>query len=84
MDFLRNLFKKKQTAATPSSSEPSQSSKQSTPSEKGQVKQDETRCPSCGHRFAPPRITLVTQAVVDRYGPNPVQCPNCKHIWSRK
>ncbi|MDI1337931.1 MAG: hypothetical protein PSU94_17255 [Lacunisphaera sp.] len=40
-------------------------------------------CPACGHGFTPPRITMATQAVIDRYGPNPVQCPGCKHIWSR-
>jgi len=40
-------------------------------------------CPACGHGFTPPRITLATQAVIARYGPNPVQCPSCKHIWSR-
>lgn len=43
----------------------------------------EISCPRCRHTFVPPRITIVTQAVVDRYGPNPVQCPNCKHIWSQ-
>jgi hypothetical protein len=42
------------------------------------------KCPSCKHEFEPPRITFVTQDVVNRYGPNPVQCPNCQHIWSRK
>ena len=39
-------------------------------------------CPACGHGFTPPRITLATQAVIARYGPNPVQCPKCRHIWS--
>jgi hypothetical protein len=43
----------------------------------------EVACPVCGHRFTPPRITLATQAVIAQYGPNPVQCPTCKHIWSR-
>lgn len=43
----------------------------------------EVKCPKCAHDFVPPRVLLVTQAVVDRYGPNPVQCPECKHIWSR-
>lgn len=43
----------------------------------------ETSCPACGHKFMPPRILMVTQAVVARYGPNPVQCPECKNIWSR-
>jgi hypothetical protein len=43
----------------------------------------EVKCPKCAHGFVPPRVLLVTQAVVDRFGPNPVQCPECKHIWSR-
>jgi hypothetical protein len=43
----------------------------------------ELSCPNCKHGFVPPRVLMVTQAVVDRYGPNPVQCPECKHIWSR-
>ena len=86
MDFLGNLFKKKQKAATPNNSEPSQISKQSTPSEKGQADMIVMICPSCGHRFEYPRnpIIFVLQAVIDKYGPNPVQCPNCRHIWSQK
>lgn len=43
----------------------------------------EVRCPSCGHVFVPPRITLTTHAITARYGPKPVQCPECKHIWGR-
>lgn len=43
----------------------------------------EVTCPGCGHAFMPPRIMMVTQAVVAKYGPNPVQCPKCQRIWSR-
>jgi hypothetical protein len=43
----------------------------------------EVKCPSCGHKFMPPRITIITQEQLDRYGPNPVKCSKCNHIWSR-
>jgi len=43
----------------------------------------EVLCPSCGHAFVPPKVLLVTEAVTKRYGPNPVQCPQCRNIWSR-
>ena len=54
------------------------------PVEQPPVNPGEVRCPSCGHAFVPPRVMFVTQAVTQRYGPNPAQCPQCKHIWSRK
>jgi uncharacterized C2H2 Zn-finger protein len=54
------------------------------PVEQPPLNPGEVRCPSCGHAFVPPRVMLVTQAVTQRYGPNPAQCPKCKHIWSRK
>lgn len=44
-------------------------------------KQKETYCPSCGHVFERPDIIFTTEALVKEYGPEPVQCPNCKHIW---
>ena len=47
-------------------------------------KQGKVRCPSCEHSFEPPRITLTHQAIIDRYGPYPIQCPNCRHVWSQK
>ena len=64
MVFLRDLFKKKQNAASPNNSEPSQSSKQSTSSEKGQADMIMMICPSCGHGFEYPRnpITFVGKA----------------------
>ena len=42
---------------------------------------NEVSCPSCGHKFVPPRVIVAPQAIYDKYGPNPVQCPNCKHVW---
>lgn len=42
----------------------------------------ELTCPACGHRFRPPDIIVTTEAVARQYGPNPVQCPRCDHIWS--
>jgi hypothetical protein len=43
----------------------------------------EIACPRCGHPFVPPRMTVTTHAIIAKYGPNPTQCPSCKHIWSR-
>jgi MacB-like periplasmic core domain len=40
-------------------------------------------CPNCGHGFQPARVTLTTQAMVARYGPNPTQCVKCGFVWSR-
>ncbi len=42
-----------------------------------------TKCPACLHTFIPPRVTLTTAAIAARYGPYPMQCPRCQHIWSR-
>jgi len=49
----------------------------------GKLEPGEVRCPRCGHTFVPPRITVVSQDIIARYGPKPAQCPSCKHIWSR-
>ncbi|MGH3487504.1 MAG: hypothetical protein ACRDP8_06255 [Actinopolymorphaceae bacterium] len=41
-------------------------------------------CPSCAHVFAPPDIMIVTRKDVRRYGRDPVQCPECDHIWDAR
>lgn len=38
-------------------------------------------CPACGHKFEEARAVVTTRAMVEQYGPNPVKCPNCNHIW---
>ena len=43
---------------------------------------DEEVCPFCGSRFEAPLVTFVTPDIVARYGPHPIQCPECKRIWS--
>ena len=74
MGFFRNLFGKKPSGSG------------SAPSEGvtiASVPGGEVKCPACGRIFTPPRITLASQDVIARYGPNPTQCPDCRHIWSR-
>jgi hypothetical protein len=39
-------------------------------------------CPACGRRFTPPDIMVITEADARKYGPDPVQCPHCDHIWN--
>lgn len=46
------------------------------------AKAGELTCPACGNRFNPPSLTFVTKAEVDRYGPDPVECAKCGHIWN--
>jgi hypothetical protein len=41
-------------------------------------------CPSCAHVFAPPDVMIVTREDVRRYGRDPVQCPECDHIWDAR
>ena len=74
---IRKREKAAGSAVRPASSVPSPSTDQPPLAPK------EVSCPSCGYTFVPPRIMLVTDAVVKRFGPKPVQCPHCRHIWSR-
>jgi predicted Zn finger-like uncharacterized protein len=39
-------------------------------------------CPACRTRFRPPDVMVTTHAMARKYGPDPVQCPNCNHIWN--
>jgi hypothetical protein len=39
-------------------------------------------CPACGRRFTPPNIMVITEADAAKYGPDPVRCPHCDHIWN--
>lgn len=39
-------------------------------------------CPACAHRFKRPDIMILTKADVKKYGRDPVQCPQCHHIWN--
>jgi len=48
------------------------------------LKPGEVRCPRCKHAFEPPRLTIVSQDIINKYGSNPVQCPKCKNIWNRE
>jgi hypothetical protein len=48
----------------------------------GQAPDGLLTCPSCAHRFKRPDIMILTKADVKRYGRDPVQCPQCHHIWN--
>jgi hypothetical protein len=48
----------------------------------GSATSGEVSCPACGNPFKPASLRFVTKEDVDRYGPDPVQCPQCGHMWN--
>lgn len=55
--------------------------RQATP-EPGAAPAGELECPVCAHTFTPPSLMVITKAERRRYGRDPVQCPECHHIWN--